>query len=246
MSHTTTLIIRSQPGLLMQLSLLLPRFGLWVERHKLQPTEVAGVSQLVLTLNGSRPVDEEVRQALLGVEGVIQCPDATGELQPHAPGQVLDEAELQQVLRQAFTDIERAFPNIMMPVRNFAPHVNALQRQRALHALGCQLGRRKYRAEYADGLPLPLGQALVRVVAHAFRPLAPLEIQADTVSFPECRLCDTQAGTLSSCTFFAGLIQGLLTDSPATRGATVSVVSCRAGKQFGKNACVCGIQLAVS
>lgn len=243
MPQTTILLqVRSQPGLLMRLVMALASYDLWVDGHNQQPPDAKGVSQLVLTLNGSRSVDVDVRTALLAIEGVIQCLDGIIELKPS--GKVLNQTELQQLLRATFAQIERAFPNILMLVRDFANDLATDQRQRALHALGRQLGRRKYRAQYAEGSPLPLAQALTRIVAPVFRPITNIEIHADTVTVPGGLLCDTRPGSLSSCAFFAGLMQGLLEDSPATRGATVSVVSCRAKSQASRNACVCGIRLA--
>ena len=227
----------------MRLVMALASYDLWVDGHSQQPPDAKGVSQLVLTLNGNRRVDGDVRMALLAIEGVIQCLNGTVEF--GTTGKVLDQADLQQLLRTTFTQIERAFPHILMLVRDFANDLETDQRQRALHALGRQLGRRKYRAEYAEGSPLPLAQALARIVAPVFRPITTIEIHADAVTVPGGLLCDTRPGSLSSCAFFAGLIQGLLEDSRATQGATVSVVSCRAKNQSSRNACVYGIRLAV-
>lgn len=235
--------IQPQPGLLLRLSAALSRFGLQVVGQQQHPLNAKGLSQLALTLKGARAVDAEVRAALLALEGVVQCNEN------QASGQPLDDASMQKLLREVFGKLEASFPQSLPLLREFGAELEPPQRQRALHALGRQMGRRKYRAEYAEGSPLPLAQALQRVVAHFMRTLTPIEIQGDNIVLTNSSLCDKAPGTHSSCAFFAGLVQGLLEDAPTTRGTTATLMRCRATAPTAPTAphtCICTVHPATN
>jgi len=237
MTRTLSLQIDPQIGLWLHLTRVLLRHGFWVIRQDLGAAGDDGIAQLTLSVQSERPIDGFARAELLAIEGILQLAEVAG--------QSLDGKALQELLHRAYPGFEKAFPAVSKPVRDFALELDPEQRQRALHALGRQLGRRKSRSHYAEGSPLPLAQALQRIVTAAFRPVTAVEIQGSTVAFPDCPLCDTRPGAPSNCVFFAGMIQGLLEDMPSTRGAVVAVLSCRA-ETPGRDICACSVRTAAT
>jgi hypothetical protein len=229
MTRTLSLQIYPQSSPLALLTSVLSRHGFRVDRQKVGTSGDDGISELTLSLQGEGPLGTVAKAELLAIEGVLRLAEVAGRN--------VDDSSLQRLLHRTYPDLEKAFPAVSILVRNFAPDLDPEQRQCALHALGRQLGRRRYRAHYAEGSPLPLAQALQRIVIPALRPVAQLEIQGDTLVCPDCSVCSSRPGLSSSCIFFAGMIQGLLEDAPATRGAAVSVLSCERG------ACACRVQL---
>jgi hypothetical protein len=231
-----SLQVRPQAGLLLRLSAVLSRHGLRIDRQEMSAPGEDGVAELLLGVQSEHPLGPAAQTEMLAVEGVLRVSEVGG--------QSLDAHALQQLLHRTYPGLEQAFPAVSAVVREFAPDLDPEQRGRALHALGRQLGRRRYRSHFAEGSPLPLALALQRIVIPALRAVAPVESQGDSVvSFPSCPLCDPRPGSPSSCSFFAGMIQGLLEDAPATRGAVVVVQSCRAGGQ-NSAACECVVRPA--
>jgi predicted hydrocarbon binding protein len=209
-----TIHVHQETGVILRIISTLLRAQCGIERQAIGQPDGSGVSQIQIDLKAGAIVDEALKSALLEVDGVIRV-----------------------------VEIERNPTNSVTLVRLFGLDLDREQRQKALFALGRQFGRKKYRSDYAEGSPLQLGPALARIVVHALQPIATAEARGDSVHFPNCPLCDLTSGHQPSCSFFSGMIQGLVEEAPLTKGCSVTETSCRAAGGFG-NACIFDVKPA--
>lgn len=217
MQNTFSILVSRRPGLLAQIVSALVREGCKLERQAVSQADDPSQQRFTVTVDGPEAVVNNLPRLLFRFGDVENQTDGAAAAEPQRAD-----------VEAAAQEIVAAFPDVAERVRALARSLPAAVRTETLSSLGERLGRREFQRNYALGSPLPLEQALRRMVLPAVRQLAKVELEGSALRLPTCPFCAAPRAEAPGCEFLAGFARGLLHASPATAGTVVREARCRA------------------
>lgn len=229
---TAYLLVDRSPGTLLRAVSALLRAGLQVESNRIDDRQEGEFGRVAVSISGESNLDK-VRTILGSISGVVKVEDVRTEGGSAAPAvaSVFSKANPGDV-----EAAERAYQAIARKLESAAVILTPLQRQIAEESwesvsrnIGVRVGVREYKVNYSLGLPMQLDAAIKRIVVPALKPFGKARAgEAGRVILADSTLASGLTSTKPVCHFVSGFIEGLLRESPPTKGAMVSEVRCHA------------------
>jgi hypothetical protein len=150
------------------------------------------------------------------------------ELVPEGP----DEEAVVKVLPK----LENEYPEIFPRLQTLERSVPEAARESSLWLAGQRTGAWVFERDYAPGTKLGLREAIENIGIPALRALVEVEHKGEQLHILNSPLCIE--GGQSSCKFFSGYLEGLLSPAVGSDSLSVFAVCCRS---CGANECVLAI-----
>lgn len=185
------------------------------------------------------PVPEESFEAFMIEQRPVPAPVQAPAEPPPAPFVEVvpleaDVAAVDKALASLEYDYPRIVPNLLKLDRAVAEGA----RESSLQLAGQRVGAWLYARGQTKGGTLPLQRALaaVAVAAPALQALVEIDLQGDQLHIRHSPLCAEEGH--SGCSFYSGLLEGLLAPLIAPAGLSIFPVCCRS---FGADDCVLAV-----
>ncbi len=143
-----------------------------------------------------------------------------------------DVAAVDKALASLEYDYPRIVPNLLKLDRAVAEGA----RESSLQLAGQRVGAWLHTRGQVKGGALPLQRALAAVAAPALQALVEIDLQGDQLHIRRSPLCAEDGH--SGCSFYSGLLEGLLAPLIAPTGLSIFPVCCRS---FGADDCVLAV-----
>ncbi|MEO8987761.1 MAG: hypothetical protein ABI293_07010, partial [Rhodanobacter sp.] len=180
-----------------------------------------------------------VREAMPAPDFEFILPEPQGA--PRIPAPVLQEPFVERVplepdqaaIDKMLARLDTEYPQIMPRLLTLARTVPDGAREPSLHLAGQRIGRWVYEHEHAQAAHLDLNDALAQIGIPTLQALVEVAQEGTQVHIRNSPLCG--GGDHSGCTFFSGILEGVLKPVLASSEVTIFPVCCC---NYGADDCV--------
>jgi predicted hydrocarbon binding protein len=226
MSTVITISGADKTGALARIYGFLARKGYGVKGHHVSEAQ-PGVRLLSISIDGGRVDREEISAEIKGLSAdysvVSVASDGTDTAATSENKKAATQAD-----SAALKEMAKRFPEIADLVHKYADAFGYDERDRELLSAGKKLGAYHYKKEWSLGAPLKMPVALRRTLVPALEKFCEVEADDENITLKETPFCSGHDRLRCCCDFVAGFMQGFLDASPATKGAHVQKVTCKA------------------